>query len=159
MKCINGVVSWFKLTHENYLFWTRSDDRFKCGRSSWIGGDNRGFDYVSLFIMHIRQSIGSFSCSSCSFVNDDFVLHWAASIRDVFSCVLEIELQSTRVHVCAIKRSYRKDGSPGLHSTLMDLGKLVLVSWWLALWSSTFSWSRLGGNNCRRLSSFGDRLK
>ena len=70
----------------------RSDDRFKCSRSSWFGDDNRGFDYVSLFVMHIRQSIGSFSCSSVSFMNDDFVLCWATGFKDVFSCVLEIEL-------------------------------------------------------------------
>ena len=56
--------------------------------------------------MHIYQSIGSFSCSSVSFMNDDFVLYWATSIKDVFSCVLEIELQSTRVHVYAIKKKF-----------------------------------------------------
>ena len=54
--------------------------------------------------MHIRQSIGSFSCSSVSFMNDDFVLCWATGFKDVFSCVLEIELQSTRVHVYAIRK-------------------------------------------------------
>ena len=108
MKCINGVVSWFKLTHENYLFWTRSDDRFKCGRSSWFGGDDRGFDYVNLFVMHIRRSFGSFSCSSVSFMNDDFVLYWATSVKVVFSCVLEIELQSTRVYMYAIRKKFQK---------------------------------------------------
>ena len=41
----------------------------------------------------------------------------------------------------------------------MDLGKLVLVSWSLASWSSSFSWSTLGGNACRSLSLFGSRLK
>ena len=41
----------------------------------------------------------------------------------------------------------------------MDSGKLVLVSWWHASWSSSFSWLKLGGNNCRSLSSFGSRLK
>ena len=39
-------------------------------------------------------------------MNDDFVLYLAASIRDVFSCVLEIELQSTRIHIYAIKKRF-----------------------------------------------------
>ena len=97
----------------SYLSWTRSDDWFRSGRSSWFGGDNRGFNYVSLFVMHIRQSIGSFDCSSVSFMNDDFVLHWAASVGVVFSCVLEIELQSPRVHMCVIRRSFRRNELPG----------------------------------------------
>ena len=59
-----------------------------------------------MFIMHIYQSIGSFSCSSVGFMNDDFVLYWATSIKDVFSCVLEIELQSTGVHMYEIKKRF-----------------------------------------------------
>ena len=58
--------------------------------------------------MHIRQSIGSFSCSSVSFMNDDFVLYWATSIKDVFSCIMEIELQSTRIHMCAIRKKFQE---------------------------------------------------
>ena len=47
------------------------------------------------------------ACSSCTFVmNDDFVLYWATSSKDVFSCVLEIKLQSTRVHMYAIKKKF-----------------------------------------------------
>ena len=51
------------------------------------------------------------ACSSCTsvsvnFMNDDFVLSWATSFKGVFSCVLEIKLQSTRVHVCAIKKKF-----------------------------------------------------
>ena len=56
--------------------------------------------------MHIRQSIGSFSCFSVSFMNDDFVLYWDVSVKDVFSCVLEIELQSTRINIYAIKKRF-----------------------------------------------------
>ena len=63
--------------------------------------------------MHIRQSIGSFSCFSISFMNDDFVLYWATSFKDVFSCVLEIKLQSTRVHMYAIKKRFWKNELPG----------------------------------------------
>ena len=39
-------------------------------------------------------------------MNDDFVLCWATGFKDVFSYVLEIELQSTRVHVYAIKKKF-----------------------------------------------------
>ena len=58
------------------------------------------------------------ACSSCTsisvnFMNDDFVLYWAASIKDVFNCVLEIKLQSTRVHMYAIKKRFRKNKLPG----------------------------------------------
>ena len=58
--------------------------------------------------MHIRQSIGSFSCSSISFVNDGFMLYWATSVKVVFSCVLEIKLQSTRVYMYAIRKKFQK---------------------------------------------------
>ena len=40
---------------------------------------------------------------------------------------------------------FLNDELPGWCWTLMDLGKLALVSWSLASWSSSFSWSRLGG--------------
>ena len=33
----------------------------------------------------------------------------------------------------------------------MDSRKLVMVSWWLALWSSSFSWSKLGGQLLQKL--------
>ena len=56
--------------------------------------------------MHIRQSIGSLSCSSVNFMNDDFVLFWAVSVKDVFSCALEIELQSTIIHMYAIGKKF-----------------------------------------------------
>ena len=148
MKCINGVISWFKLTHENYLFWTRSDDRFRCSRSSWIGGDNRGFDYVSLFIMHVCQSIGSFSCYSVSFMNDDFVLYWATSIKVVFSCVLEIELQSTRIHIYLVGvRLWWTRGSLCWFLDDSPRDHLPFLSW------------DSGGNTCRGLSSFRSRLE
>ena len=61
-------------------------------------------------------------------MNDDFVLCWATGFKDVFSYVLEIELQSTRVHVCAITKKFLKDELPGWCRTLMDSRKLVLVS-------------------------------
>ena len=106
-RCIYEAIGWLRNgSNESYLFWTRSDGRFRCSRSGWIGGDNRGFDYVSLFVMHIRQSIWSFSCPSVSFMNGDFVLYWAAGTKDVFSCVLEIKLQSTKVCVYAIKKKF-----------------------------------------------------
>ena len=37
------------------------------------------------------------------------MLYWAFCIGDVFSYVLEIELQSTRVHVYAIKKEFLND--------------------------------------------------
>ena len=40
---------------------------------------------------------------------------------------------------------FLNDELPGCCWTLMDLEGMVLVSWWHALWSSSFSWSRLGG--------------
>ena len=46
-------------------------------------------------------------------MNDDFVLCWATSFKDVFSCVLEIKLQSTRVYVYAIKKRFWKNELPG----------------------------------------------
>ena len=46
-------------------------------------------------------------------MNDEFVLYWATSFKDVFSCVLKIKLQSTRVHVYAIKKRFWKDELPG----------------------------------------------
>ena len=49
-------------------------------------------------------------------------------IGDFFSCILEIELQSTRVHMYEIKKKVLNDKLPGWCWTLMDLGKLVLVS-------------------------------
>ena len=52
----------------------------------------------------------------------------AFCIGDFFGCVLEIELQSTRVHVYEIKKKFLNDELPGWCSTLMDSGKLVLVS-------------------------------
>ena len=58
--------------------------------------------------MHIRQSVGSFSCSSISFVNDGFMLYWATSVKVVFSCVLEIKLQSTRVYMYGIRKKIQK---------------------------------------------------
>ena len=61
-------------------------------------------------------------------MSDDFVLCWVTGFKDVFSCVLKIELQSTRVHVYAIKKEFLKDEIPGWCRTLMDSGKLVLVS-------------------------------
>ena len=50
-----------------------------------------------------------------------------------------------------IKKKALKDELPGWCWTLMDSEMLVLVSWSLALWSSSFSWSRLGGQLLQRL--------
>ena len=141
-RCIYGAIGWFRIgSHKSYLFWTRSDDRFRCSRSGWIGGDNRGFDCVSLFVMHIRQII------------------WSVSFRDVFSCILEIELQSTRVHVYAIKKSFRK--------TSYLVGVRLWWTWGSWCWflddsprnRLPFLGQDSGGNACRSLSSFGSRLK
>ena len=56
------------------------------------------------------------------------MLFQAFYIGDVFGCVLEIKLQSTRVHMYEIKKKFLNDELPGWCWTLMDLGKLVLVS-------------------------------
>ena len=50
-----------------------------------------------------------------------------------------------------IKKKVLKDELPGWCWTLMDSEMLVLVSWSLALWSSSFSWSRLGGQLLQKL--------
>ena len=50
-----------------------------------------------------------------------------------------------------IKKKALKDELPGWCWTLMDSEMLVLVSWSLVLWSSSFSWSRLGGQLLQRL--------
>ena len=55
------------------------------------------------------------------------MLYWAFCIGDVFSCILNRELQSTRVHVYAIKE-FLNDELPGWCWTLMDSGKPVLIS-------------------------------
>ena len=49
-------------------------------------------------------------------------------IGDFFSYILEIELQATRVYMYEIKKKDLNDELPGWCWTLMDLGKLVLVS-------------------------------
>ena len=46
-------------------------------------------------------------------------------IGGFFSCILEIELQSTRVHMYEMKEKVLDDELPGWCRTLMDLGKLV----------------------------------
>ena len=56
------------------------------------------------------------------------MLFQAFYIGDVFGYVLGIKLQSTRVHMYEIKRKFLNDELPGWCWTLMDLGKLVLVS-------------------------------
>ena len=89
--------------------------------------------------MHIRQSIGSFSCSSVSFMNDDFVLYWATSIKVVFSCVLEIELQSTRVYMHKEEVSEKMD-------YLVGVG-----IWWTRGRLSSF----LDDSSCNHLSLLG----
>jgi len=49
-------------------------------------------------------------------------------IGDVFDCIPNIELQSTRVYVHEIKRGFSNDELPGWCWTLMDLEGMVLVS-------------------------------
>ena len=49
-------------------------------------------------------------------------------IGDFFSCILEIELQSTRVYMYEIKKKVLNDELPGWCWTLMDLEGMVLVS-------------------------------
>ena len=60
------------------------------------------------------------------------MLCWATGFEDVFSCVLEIKLQSTRVHMYEIKKKFQRNELPGWYWTLMDSKKLVLVSGSLA---------------------------
>ena len=158
-RCIYEAIGWFRIgSHKSYLFWTRSNDRFRCSRSGWIGGDNRGFDCVSLFVMHIRQSIWSFSCSSVGFMNGDFVLCWATGSENVFSCVLEIKLRSTRIYVHKEKVSGKVNHLVGVRLWW------TWGSWcWFLDHSSRdhlpFLGQDSGGNACRSLSSFGSRLK
>ena len=123
-----------------YLFW-RSVGRFRSNRPVRACVDIKNIDCIGLFLVCIHQCI-----RSCSHL----MLFQAFCIGDVFSCVLEIKLQSTRVHMYEIKKKFLNDELPGWCWTLMDLGKLVLVSWSLSSWSSSFSWSRLGGQRLQK---------
>ena len=49
-------------------------------------------------------------------------------IGDFFSCILEIELQSTIVHMYKIKKKFLNDELLGWCWILMDSEKMVLVS-------------------------------
>ena len=117
------------------MFW-RSVGRFGSNRPVRVGVDVKNINHISLFLVCLHQSI-----RSCSHL----MLIQAFCIGDFFSCVLKIELQSTRVHMYEIKKKFQKNELHGWYWTLMDSKKLVLVSWSLASWSSSFSWSRLGG--------------
>ena len=125
-----------ELVLECYLFWRWGVGWFKSNCPVRAGVDAKNICCIGLFLACIRQCI-----RSCSHL----MLIQAFYIGDFFSCILEIELQSTRVHMYEIKKKVLNDKLPGWCWTLMDLGKLVLVSWSLASWSSSFSWSRLGG--------------
>ena len=131
-----------ELVLECYLFWRRSVGRFKSNCPVRAGVDIKNIYCIGLFFVCLHQCIRSSSHP---------MLYLAFCIGDFFGCVLEIELQSTRVHVYEIKKKFLNDELPGWCSTLMDSGKLVLVSWWYALWSSSFSWSRLGGQQLQKL--------
>ena len=102
-----------------YLFWRRSVGRFRSNRPVRACVDIKNVDCISLFLVCLHQCI-----RSCSHL----MLCWTFCIGDVFSCVLELELQSTRVHVYATKKKFWDDELPGWCWTLMDSGKLVLVS-------------------------------
>ena len=119
-----------ELVLECYLFWTRS-----------VGASVKSIDCISLFLACIHQCIRSCSC---------LMLIQGFYTGDFFSCILEIELQSTRAYMYEIKKKVLNDELPGWCWTLMDLGKLVLVSWPLALWSFSFSWLRLGGQHLQK---------
>ena len=77
-----------------YLFW-RSVGRFGSNRPIRAGVSVKGLDCISLFFACIHQCIRS--CSR-------LLLIQAFYIGGFFSCILEIELQSTRVHMYEIKK-------------------------------------------------------
>ena len=134
-RCIYGAIN-SELVLLCYLFWRRSVGRFRSNRPVRACVDIKNIDCIGLFLVCLHQCI-----TSCGHL----MLCWVFCIGDVFSCILNIELQSTRVHVYAIKKEFLNDELPGWCWTLMDSENLVLVTWSLASWSSSFSWSRLGG--------------
>ena len=93
--------------------------RFKSNCPVRAGVDVKNIDCIGLFLVCLHQCI-----RSCSYL----MLIQAFIIGDFFSCVLEIELQSTRVHMYEIKKKFQKDELPGWCWSLMDSEKLVLVS-------------------------------
>ena len=131
-----------ELVLECYLFWRRGVGRFKSNCPVRAGVDVKNIYCIGLFFICLHQCIRSSSHP---------MLYLAFCVGDVFSCILEIELQSTRVYMYEIKKKVLNDELPGWCWTLMDSEMLVLVSWSLALWSSSFSWSRLGGQLLQRL--------
>ena len=131
-----------ELVLECYLFWRRGVGRFKSNCPVGAGVDVKSIYCIGLFFICLHQCI-----RSCSHL----VLFRAFCIGDVFGCIMEIELQSTRAYMYEIKKKVLNDELSGWCWTLMDSEKLVLVSWSLALWSSSFSWSRLGGQLLQKL--------
>ena len=79
-----------ELVLDCYLFWRRSVGRFKSNCPVRAGVDVKNIYCISLFLVCIHQCI-----RSCSYL----MLFQAFCIGDVFSCVLGIKLQSTRVHM------------------------------------------------------------
>ena len=91
-----------------YLLWGRSDGRSECDRLSW--GNNSDIGRCSFFTVNFCLDDGwfllfrDFSCSSIDLTNGGSLLWWASSAKDIFSCVLEKGLQSTRVYVHILKK-------------------------------------------------------
>ena len=109
-----------ELVLECYLFWRRSVGRFKSNCPVRAGVDIKNIYCIGLFFVCLHQCIRSSSHP---------ILYLAFCIGDFFGCVLEIELQSTRVHMYEIKKKFLNDELPGWCWTLMDSEKMVLVSW------------------------------
>src|SRR6185312_5401316 len=101
------------------MFWRRSVGRFRSNRPIRAGVSVKSIDCISLFFVCIHQCIRSCSC---------LMLIQAFYIGGFFSCILEIELYSTKVHMYEIKEKVLNDELPGWCWTLMDLEKMVLVS-------------------------------
>ena len=132
------------------MFWSRIIGRFRSNRPVRVCVDIKNVDYIGLFFVCIHQCI-----RSCSYL----MLIQAFYTGDFFSCILEIELQSTRAYMYKIKDKF------WMMSYLIGI----------RLWWTRRSWcwfldhsprDRLpflgqdsGGNACRSLSSLGSRLK
>ena len=84
-----------ELVLECYLFWRRGVGWFKSNCPVRAGVDVKDICCIGLFFVCLHQYI-----RSCSYL----MLFQAFCIGDVFSCVLGIKSQSTRVHMYKIKK-------------------------------------------------------
>ena len=145
-----GLSAGSELVLECYLFWRWGVGRFKSNCPVRAGVDAKNIYCIGLFLVCIHQCI-----RSCSYL----MLIQAFYIGDFFSCVLEIELQSTRVHMYEIKKS------SWMMSYLVGVGLWWTWRGWYWFLDDTpcdhlpFLGQDSGGNACRSLSSLGSRLE